>query len=91
MIKHEYLFLLMLFFSILSSDVYANEPKVCFYLDEDYQGESLCTTEGNAIDVLPTKWNDNISSIKIPKGMVVSVFKDDNFSGQTITFKDNVD
>lgn len=91
MIKYQSFLLLILFILILSSNVYSSQPKVCFFIDENYQGEALCTTEGNAVNVLPPKWNDNISSIKIPYGMVVSVSKDVNFSGQTLTFKDNVD
>lgn len=77
MIKNNCLSLLMLFFLILSTNVYSSEPKICFYIDENFQGESLCTTEGNAVDILSGKWNDSISSIEIPHGMVVSVFKDD--------------
>ncbi|ATM94867.1 beta-gamma-crystallin [Yersinia frederiksenii] len=91
MIKLKCFLTLMLLFLIFSFDVNASQPKVCFFIDENYQGESLCTTEGNAIDVLPTKWNDSISSIEIPRGMVVSVSKDVYFSGQTLTFKDSVD
>ncbi|WP_391592413.1 peptidase inhibitor family I36 protein [Yersinia hibernica] len=89
--KNNCLSLLMLFFLILSTNVYSSEPKICFYIDENFQGESLCTTEGNAVDILPGKWNDSISSIEIPHGMVVSVFKDDNFSGKTFTFKESVE
>ncbi len=91
MIKYQSFLLLILFILILSSNVYSSQPKVCFFIDENYQGEVLCTTESNAVNVLPPKWNDNISSIKVPYGMVVSVSKDVNFSGKTLTFKDNVD
>ncbi|HEN3568727.1 TPA: peptidase inhibitor family I36 protein, partial [Yersinia enterocolitica] len=76
---------------MLSFDVFSNNPKVCFFVDENYQGESLCTTEGNAINELPLKWNDRISSISVPRGLVVSVFKHINFSGRTLTLKDSVD
>lgn len=91
MIKYQSFLLLIIFILILSRDVYSNQPQVCFFMDENYQGESLCTTEGNSVDALPSKWNDRISSIKIPYGMVVSVSKDVNFSGKTLTFKDDVD
>ena len=60
MIKYQSFLLFILFILILSSDVHASQPKVCFFIDENYQGESLCTTEGNSVDILPAKWNDNI-------------------------------
>ncbi|MGE4669985.1 peptidase inhibitor family I36 protein [Yersinia enterocolitica] len=91
MIKMMFLFTLFSLVSMLSFDVFSNNPKVCFFVDENYQGESLCTTEGNAINELPLNWNDRISSISVPRGLVVSVFKHINFSGRTLTLKDSVD
>ncbi|MDA5545863.1 exotoxin [Yersinia rochesterensis] len=91
MIKTMLLFILLSLVSMLSFEVLSSKPKVCFFIDENYQGESLCTTEGNAINELPLKWNDSISSISVPHGLVVSVFKNINFSGRTLTLKNNVD
>ncbi|WP_235896871.1 peptidase inhibitor family I36 protein, partial [Yersinia thracica] len=91
MIRKKFSLTLFSLVSILSFDVFSDNPKVCFFIDEYYQGESLCTTEGNAINDLPIKWNDRISSISVSHGLVVSVFKDINFSGRTYTLKDNVE
>ncbi|WP_174635133.1 peptidase inhibitor family I36 protein [Yersinia thracica] len=91
MIRKKFSLTLFSLVSILSFDVSSDNPKVCFFIDEYYQGESLCTTEGNAINDLPIKWNDRISSISVSHGLVVSVFKDINFSGRTYTLKDNVE
>ncbi|AIN17658.1 beta/Gamma crystallin family protein [Yersinia rochesterensis] len=91
MIRNKIPFILFSLVSMLSFDVFSNDPKVCFFVDENYKGESLCTTEGNAINDIPLKWNDRISSISVPRGLVVSIFKDINFSGRTLTLKDSVD
>ncbi|WP_186378663.1 peptidase inhibitor family I36 protein [Yersinia kristensenii] len=91
MIKNKFPFILFSLVSMLSFDAFSNDPKICFFVDDNYQGESLCTTEGNAINDIPLKWNDRISSISVPHGLVVSVFKDINFSGRTLTLKDSVD
>lgn len=90
MIKKRFSLTLLSLILMLSFDVFSNAPKVCFFINDNYQGESLCTTEGNAINELPLKWNDRISSISVPYGMVVSVFKDINFSGRKLTLKDSV-
>ncbi|PVU26844.1 hypothetical protein A8M56_21210 [Yersinia pestis] len=71
--------MLTLMFSLLIFDAYANEPKVCFYMDDDYNGESLCAAQGNSVASIPDKWNDRISSISIPHGLVVTVYEDVDF------------
>lgn len=91
MINNRRLLLLYLALAILSFNVFSNQPKICFFMDDNYKGESLCTTEGNSVSALLPKWNDDISSIYIPHGMVVSVYSDTDFSGISQTFKNNVD
>ncbi|HDL6961034.1 TPA: exotoxin [Yersinia enterocolitica] len=81
----------VLFLIILTTNVYADNNKICFYADEDYQGASICATQGQAVSDLKTEWNDKISSITIPPGMVATAFKDINFSGDNFTFKESVD
>ncbi|MGN1994974.1 peptidase inhibitor family I36 protein, partial [Yersinia enterocolitica] len=76
---------------MFSFDVFSNEPKVCFFIKENYQGDSLCTTQGNAVELLPTDWNDRISSISVPHGMSVTVFNNADFSGESLTFKENIE
>lgn len=85
------IFCFVLFVMILTTNVYADNNKVCFYADEGYQGASICATQGQAVSDLKTEWNDKISSITIPRGMVVTAFKDINFSGDNVTFKENID
>ncbi|WP_033849889.1 peptidase inhibitor family I36 protein [Yersinia wautersii] len=83
--------MLTLMFSLLIFDAYANEPKVCFYMDDDYNGESLCAAQGNSVANIPDKWNDRISSIAIPHGLVVTVYNDINFVGDSRSFEADVD
>ncbi|MEY4921976.1 MAG: hypothetical protein RLY17_693 [Pseudomonadota bacterium] len=89
MIKIIYFVIISSF--VLTTNVLAEYPKVCFYADEGYQGESICATQGQVVNDLKSEWSDKISSITIPPGMVVTVFKDINFSGRSLTFKENID
>ncbi|AHK18029.1 exotoxin [Yersinia similis] len=83
--------ILTLMFSLLIFDAYADEPKVCFYMDDNYNGESLCTTQGNSVADIPDQWNDRISSISVPHGLIVTVYGDINFAGASRTFEADVD
>ncbi|AJJ61525.1 peptidase inhibitor family I36 protein [Yersinia aldovae] len=89
MINHIYF--VMISSVLLTSHIFAQSPKVCFYADEGFQGESICATQGQAVSDLKHEWNDKISSITVPHGMVVTAFKDINFSGRSLTFKENID
>ncbi|WP_145551793.1 peptidase inhibitor family I36 protein [Yersinia mollaretii] len=91
MIKTKRFPLLFLMLSILGFDVLAEQPKVCFYQDSYYNGESICATEGNIMNILPLRWNDRISSISVPKGMIVTVYENGDFTGRSLTLKESVD
>lgn len=77
----------------LSKPGYSNNDSVCFYMEDDYQGESTCLHSGQEVDlyleykksfhsVYPSPFidNDSIRSIKIPSGMMAKVYKNDNFN-----------
>lgn len=91
MIKNNMLLLFVSMLLILNFETLAVQPKVCFYADSHYSGESLCATDGNDIDVITLHWNDRISSISIPDGMVVTVYEDHKFLGRSLTLKNNID
>lgn len=91
MIKNKRFPLLFLILPMLGFDALADQPQVCFYKDSHYNGDSICATEGDIINILPLKWNDRISSISVPKGMVVTVYEDGDFSGLSLTLKESVD
>ncbi len=91
MIKNKRFPLLFIILPMLGFDALADQPQVCFYKDSHYNGDSICATEGDIINILPLKWNDRISSISVPKGMVVTVYEDGDFSGLSLTLKESVD
>lgn len=91
MIKTKCFSLLFLILPMLGFDVLADQPKVCFYKDSNFNGESICAAEGNIVNILPLRWNDRISSISVPKGMIVTVYEDGDFAGQSVTLKESVD
>jgi Beta/Gamma crystallin/Exotoxin A binding len=59
----------------------SNESEVCFYEHENYTGNYFCLDQGKIISSLSHEWNDKISSIKIPHGIEVSIYKDINYRG----------
>ncbi|WP_186371859.1 peptidase inhibitor family I36 protein, partial [Yersinia aleksiciae] len=77
--------------AILSSDVLADKPKVCFYADSYYEGAFFCAAEGTQVSTLISRWNDTISSISIPHGMSISVYQDEGYSGHSLTLRNSVD
>ena len=46
---------------------------------------------GNSVSSLCCGWNDKISSIKVPPGVRVTVYEDNNFRGQNMTVTNNID
>ncbi len=53
----------------------------CFYMDEDYKGESFCLNSGEDIRNVGERYNDKISSIRVFGRARVTVFDDENFGG----------
>uniref|UniRef100_UPI0016439BEE peptidase inhibitor family I36 protein n=1 Tax=Yersinia massiliensis TaxID=419257 RepID=UPI0016439BEE len=91
MMKNKCLLLFFLMLMVLSYKVLAEKDKVCFYADSNYTGESICAAEGNEVKSIMKNWNDRISSISVPKGMTVSIYEGNNFSGRSMTLKSNID
>ncbi|OVZ75671.1 peptidase inhibitor family I36 protein [Yersinia intermedia] len=68
-------------------------PAICFYTEDEFQGDSTCLASNQQIDfyhdieaiiesnreVLPIH-NDSIQSITIPKGMIATIYRNDNFN-----------
>ncbi len=62
---------------------------VTFYQDYDYAGSAMTLAPGNYTMsqlVAAGISNNSVSSIKVPKGMKVEVYNDDNFGGTKWTF-----
>ncbi|HZE14845.1 MAG TPA: peptidase inhibitor family I36 protein, partial [Mycobacterium sp.] len=55
----------------------------CFYADDHFSGRRLCLDAGQSRSSLGS-FNDQISSVQIPPGVVVQVCQDDNFRGRCV-------
>jgi hypothetical protein len=53
----------------------------CFFDDTNFRGRSFCIDRGQAINNLPSGFNDRIQSIRLVGDSEVQVFNDNNFSG----------
>ncbi|CNI09939.1 beta-gamma-crystallin [Yersinia massiliensis] len=91
MMKNKCLLLFFLMLMVLSYKVLAERNEICFYADSNYTGESICAAEGDEVKRIMKNWNDRISSINVPKGMIISIYEDNDFSGRSITLRNNID
>ena len=68
------------------------EPRdgACFYEDADFRGERFCAHAGEDIGVLPSRWNDRISSIRIFGRAEVTLYRDGDFEGPRARFDGDV-
>jgi hypothetical protein len=68
------------------------EPRdgACFYEDADFRGERFCARTGENVGVLPSGWNDRISSIRIFGRAEVTLFRDGEFGGSSARFDGDV-
>ena len=58
--------------------------EACFYSGAEYTGNKLCVPVSDAVDILsmtPTM-NDEIESVKIPRGLIVKLYSDAGFQGR---------
>ncbi|CRY01512.1 peptidase inhibitor family I36 protein [Yersinia enterocolitica] len=69
---------------------YSDEAKVCFYELADFRGESFCSTESESKSIHNDGFDNKIESISVPPGMVVTLYDGVNFSGKTITLKNDI-
>ena len=68
------------------------EPRdgVCFYEDADFRGERFCVQAGENVGVVPSGWNDRISSIRIFGRAEVTLYRDGEFEGSRARFDGDV-
>jgi hypothetical protein len=79
------------------SDAHAQSGKVCFFTNENFQGtakEKLCANPGDKIDVYGedeyNHFNDKFKSVRVPNGLSVTVYTDDDFYGWAQPFTTDV-
>jgi len=70
---------------------YNNDDQVTVYRDCYFKSVSKSFGEGNFRDYELGVGNDKISSIKIPRGWIVTVFEDNNFEGASQVFTHTVE
>ncbi|CND53325.1 N-acetyltransferase GCN5 [Yersinia pseudotuberculosis] len=82
---------------------YHIDPAVCFYTEDNFQGDSTCLAASQHIDlysdaegfansnrtVLPIH-NDSIQSIKVPLGMMTTIYKNDQFNAPFFELTENI-
>jgi peptidase inhibitor family I36 len=68
------------------------EPRdgACFYEDADFRGERFCAHAGENVGVLPSGWNDRISSIRIFGRAEVTIYRDGDYQGSSARFDRDV-
>ena len=68
------------------------EPRdeACFYENFNYQGNSFCVRAGEALEAMPSRMNDRVSSIRTFGRSEVTVYRDDSFGGGSVRFDNDV-
>lgn len=82
---------------------YRIQPAVCFYTEDAFQGDSTCLASARKIDLyhdnekiiisgrqeLPIH-NDSITSIRIPDGMMSTIYENDNFNAPFLSLTESI-
>jgi hypothetical protein len=70
----------------------SNKPRngACFYMDEDYRGNSFCLNTGESQRNVQGRYNDQISSVRVFGGARVVAYENENFSGARRTIAGDV-
>jgi hypothetical protein len=75
--------------NVLSED--NPEPKVCFFSQKNFVGKSFCMPVGaQEADLKLSGWNDRIRSIKIFGAVYVTVYRDGNYAGDSLSLDHTV-
>ncbi|CNH63249.1 N-acetyltransferase GCN5 [Yersinia kristensenii] len=65
----------------------------CFYSEDNYQGEAICLNGSKKIDLYNAKdnyFNDQISSITIPKNLSTTIYKNDHYNPPHYTLMETI-
>ncbi len=62
-------------------------PMVTLFEHQNFQGKTLQLEADWTIQRWNEFWNDRVSSISIPQGLVVTVFEHSNFTGRSMTLR----
>jgi hypothetical protein len=79
--------------SLLGAPVFAQDGAggdVCFYQHINFQGRQWCIDARERVPAVPQIFNDQISSVQIPRGVRVTVCEHVNFAGRCLTLDRSV-
>ena len=57
----------------------------CFYEDRDFRGQYFCVQPGERLGALPRDMGDKISSMRLLGAHEVTVFRDSNWHGRSVS------
>lgn len=84
--------LVVLLLSAVGAVAQNDQPRdgACFYKDVNYRGDYFCARAGDALDNLPSGFNDRIRSVRIFGNAQVQGFMDNRFAGADVTLRNDV-
>jgi hypothetical protein len=69
----------------------SSQSKVCFFSQRDFKGKNFCVPVGaQEADLALSGWNDRIRSIKISGPVHVTVYRDGNYAGDSLSLERTV-
>lgn len=75
--------------NVLSKD--SPRPKVCFFTKRNFAGKSFCVPAGaQEADLKLSGWNDRVRSIRISGPVHVTVYRDGNYAGDSLSLEHTV-
>lgn len=67
------------------------QSKVCFFSEPEFKGQYFCMPIGaQEADLKPSGWNDRIRSIGVEGHAHVTVYRDSNYRGASISVEQSV-
>ena len=62
----------------------------CFFKEKYYRGEYFCMSRGSSFNLMPSGFNNEISSIKVYGRVSVTFYKNENFQSDSATLNGSV-
>ncbi len=66
-------------FAIAEEPKVPSGPKICLYTEAEYGGSESCYNIGEKVDLIDTHNNDQFSSVRVPRGLLLRYYKNSNF------------
>ena len=91
-LRLRHISVLAILFVVLAAPVLADSPGVRLYRDAHFQGRSQVFHDGARISALGVLaiGNDSVSSVRVDRGCRVTLYKDENFRGPSVTLTEDL-